>query len=162
MGYCLYTNEKKMQICPPNLNFVLLFLRNSKATYWRSNAWSLRWADRNCDCGSCKTYDEKEKFRKLFKSPFGQILKSAGTLHYPSSLLTYVSPALVSLAQVTSLFPILHVDVLPFLILAMSHYGHFQFSYPSQQFWDEQETMPAHSLPFYTARFFFPQMWMFH
>ena len=108
-----------------------------------------------------KTYNEKEKFRKLFKSPFGQILKSAGTLHYPSSLLTYLSPAVLSLAQVTSLFSIrlpwkYHVDVLPFIILVMSHSGHFQVSFPRQQFWAEQGTMPTHSLSFYTARCFFP------
>ena len=156
-----------MRICPLDLNLVLLFLRNSKATYWRSNAWSSRWANKNRDRDSCETYNEKEKFRKLFKSPFGQILKSASTLHYPSSLLTYLSPALVSLAQVKSLFSIrlpwkYHVDVLPFIILVMSHSGHFQVSFPRQQFWAEQGTMPTHSLSFYTARFFFPQMWMFH
>ena len=111
---------KKMQICPLNLNLVLLFLRNSKATYWRSNAWTSRRANRNRDRYSCKTYNEKEKFRKLFKSPFGQILKSAGSLHYPPSLLTYLSPALVSLAQVTSLFSIR----LPWLYYYLRNFCH--------------------------------------
>ena len=74
---------RNMQISPLNLNLVLLFSRNSKATYWRSNACSSRWASRSHDRDSCKTYDEKERFRKIFKSPFGQILKSAWHFRLP-------------------------------------------------------------------------------
>mgnify|MGYP000261862562 CR=1 FL=1 len=127
MTYCICTNEEKCKFAL--LTSTLFFCS------WRSNAWSSRWANRNRDRDSCKTYNEKEKFRKLFKSPFGQILKPASTLHYPSSLLTYLSPALVSLAQVTSLFSIrlpwkYHVDVLPFIILVMSHSGISKYHFP--------------------------------
>ena len=76
--------QRKMQICPLNFDFVLLFLHNSKVTYWRINAWFSRWANRNHEWDSFKTYNnEKEKFQKIFKNPFGHSLKSAWHSKYP-------------------------------------------------------------------------------
>lgn len=46
--------------------------------------------------------------------------------------------------------------------MAISLSGHFHVAFLSGQFWDGLEAIPAHSLPFYSARCFFPQVWMFY